>query len=116
MIITSSDVLDVPVALATVLTIREANSYARSVFLHNLTSGSDLAMELQYSNDGGTSWSIIDTAFTLAAGELITKEIESTYGQILRLRASGGGDDRDLHITYARIFDDNQHNWVMPIT
>jgi len=115
MVISSTDVFDVPVALDTILNVRENSSWQRSLFIKNLSS-SDLAIQLETSTDGGSSWSLIGTAFTLAAGEITVKEIPAENPNIFRVRASGGGDDRDLHITYARIFDDNQHNWVMPIT
>ena len=114
MIITQDDVLDVPVALATILTMREGSSYQRSLYFHNLSSGT-ISIQIQSSNDGGTVWSLVGTAFSLTTGLLIVKEVAAAVTGILRIQASGGGDDRDLHIAYSRIFDDTGHVWVAPV-
>lgn len=114
MLVTQHDIFDVSSGLTTILTIREANSYARALYFRNLSS-SALSLQIEHSADGGTTWAIVGTAFTLAAGLLIVKDVASTYGQILRVRASGGGDDRDAEICYTRIFDDTGHDWVMPV-
>jgi hypothetical protein len=114
MLATQSDVLDVPVSLSTILAIREGNSYQRSLFLRNLSS-STLGVQIETSNDGGTTWAVVGTAFSLAAGELIVKEVAASVTGILRIRASGGGDDRDLEVAYARIFNDTGHTWVAPV-
>lgn len=112
MLVTQTTVVNIPVSLSTVLTIRENNSWQRSLYFKNL-SASTLAIQLETSADGGTTWSIIGTAFSLAAGESIAKEISAAYPYILRIRASGGGSDRDLYIGYARMFADGA-NWTNP--
>lgn len=114
MLVTQSDVLDVPVSLSTILTMRESSTYQRSLFLRNL-SASTLGIQIESSLDGGTTWALVGTAFSLAAGELIVKEVAASVTGILRIRASGGGDDRDLEVAYARIFDDTGHTWVAPV-
>jgi len=114
MLCTQSDVLDVPVSLSTILTMRESSTYQRSLFMRNLGT-TTLGIQIESSLDGGTTWAIVGTAFSLASGELIVKEIAATVTGILRVRASGGGDDRDLEVAYARIFNDTGHTWVAPV-
>ncbi len=112
MITSQTGFFDVPAALATIVNIREVNSWQRSLFFENKSS-STLSIQMEHSADGGTTWSIIGTAFTLVAGAKIEKEISTTYPNQLRIRASGGGEDRDLVITYARMFGDGD-TWTNP--
>lgn len=114
MLVTQGDVFDITSGLMTALTIRENNTYQRVLFFRNLSS-SALSLQIEHSADGGSSWSVVGAGFTLAAGALVVKDIASTYANILRIRASGGGDDRDLEIQYARIFNDTDHIWITPI-
>lgn len=113
MIATQGDVFDVPVALGTILTIREPASYQRSLYFRNISSNT-LAVQIEESDDGGSSWSIVGTAFSLGAGIILVKEVAATVTGILRIRASGGGDDRDLHLEYSRAYDDTSHIWASP--
>ena len=112
MLVTQSDVFDVPISLSTILTIRENNTYERSLYFKNLTA-SDISIQIETSADGGSTWSLVDSAFTLSANTIEVKQIEVT--NILRLRASGGGDDRDIYLAYARIFNDANREWVRPL-
>jgi len=114
MLATQSDVLDVPIALDTILTIRENNTYQRSLFFKNLTA-SDISMQIETSTDGGSTWSLVEAAFSIAANSIEVKEVDAD--NILRLRASGGGNDRDLYIAYARIFDNccASPEWTKPL-
>lgn len=119
MIVTQSDSFDVPAAQATILQLRETNSYQRTLLFRNLTA-SDLSCQIEHSADGGTTWVVIDTAFTISAigggSEVAIKNISSTYaGSILRVRASGGGDDRDLQIHFTRMYLDTAHVWSSPV-
>jgi len=112
MLICQSDVFDIPASLTTVLNIRENNAYQRSLYFKNLLGSDTLAFQIETSADGGSTWTLIDTAFSLAAGAIVVKEI--TASNILRVRASGGGTDRDVYIAYARIIADDDHEWVSP--
>lgn len=114
MLVTQTTVMDVPVSLSTIVTIRETNSYQRSFYLWNLYNAT-LSVQLEYSNDGGATWSLVDTAFSITAGSKEVKEVASTYGQLLRIRASGGGDDKDLYVGYSRMFDSCDGDWVSPV-
>jgi len=112
MIATQTGLFDVAAALATVVNIRETNSWQRSLFFENKSSGT-LAIQIETSADGGTTWSLVGTAFSLTTGSRVTKEVSTSYLNQLRIRASGGGDDRDLSITYARMFGDGD-TWTNP--
>ena len=113
MLSTQTRVFDVAVALSTILSVQENNSYQRSFFFHNLSTGS-LSVQIEYSADGGTTWTLVEPAFSIAAGAITAKEV--TNLNILRVRASGGGDDRDLYIGYSRMFlDTGSVTWVKPL-
>lgn len=112
MLVTQSNVIDVPTALSTIVQIQENNAYQRSLFFKNLSSSS-IAIQIETSADSGETWSLVESAFSLAGGAIIAKEI--TALNILRIRASGGGDDRDLYVAYARMFDDSDNIWQKPL-
>jgi len=112
MLITQTDIFDVPASLSTVVNIRENNSLERSLFFDNKSSAT-LSIQIETSADGGTTWSLVGTAFSLTAGSQTVKEIAASYPNQLRIRASGGGDDRDLYIGYARLFS-NTSSWTNP--
>ena len=94
-----SDVFDVPTAAASILQDRATSSYQRTLVFHNLSAGT-LAITTQYSAAGGEAWTDIET-FNLAAGAMVVKNVTRT--EILRVRASGGGDDRDLAVALFRV-------------
>lgn len=113
MLTTQSDIFAVPAALGIILQIREVSSgIQRTLLLQNLSS-SDLTVQIEESADGGSTWSIIDSAFTVGAAggaDIAIKSIDSA--NILRVRASGGGDDRDLYITYTRMHEGCPAIWT----
>jgi len=115
MICTRSEILDVPVAVATVLQDRESSSYQRTLILRNLTA-LVLTMTLQESSDGGATWTDIDTPFTIGVAgggaDVVVVNIDST--NILRLRGQGGGDDRDLEAGMVSIHSDASGIWTAP--
>ena len=106
MLASQSDVFDIASGTVTVLTVRESNTLQRTFYFKNLTA-SELSVSIESSLDGGGTWSVIDTAFTVgaqgSATECVVKDV--TSDGILRVRASGGGDDRDVYIAYTRILD-----------
>ena len=116
MLCTQSDTFDVPVALATILQIREINSYQRTLFFQNIST-STLAIQIEESADGGTTWELIDTAFNLgtvgSGSDIAIKNIDS--GNILRVRASGGGNDRDVSISFARMYLSENNIWTSSV-
>ena len=116
MLATLTDVLDVPVSLDTILQIRETNSYQRTLFFQNLTA-SALAAQIEESGDGGGTWTLIDTSFAIgiagSGSDVVIKNISST--NILRVRASGGGNDRDMYVGFSRMYLDANHIWSSPL-
>ena len=117
MLITQTRVFDVPTAIGTIVTLREINSYNRMMYFENLGANT-LAVQVQQSTDGGNTWALIDTAFNIGpkggGADIITKQI--TSGNILRVQASGGGDDRDLYFGFTRMMaDGDSPTWVPPV-
>ena len=115
MVSLQEDIIDVPSAVATVLTDRTGSSYQRTLVLRNLTSV-ELTYQLQYSADG-TTWTNLGTAVTLGvAGGGSDVEIENiTNTNILRVRAQGGGEDRDMQVSLMRVLDDSDKVWTRPV-
>lgn len=115
MIVSQTEVIDVPASLATVLQDREVSSYQRTFFFRNL-SDSTITLVIHESDDGGNSWDTVDTSFTLGpagAGEDV--EVKNvTSSNILRVQASGGGADRDLYLGLVRIYLDSTKVWTRP--
>ena len=114
MLVSQSDIFDVPAAQATVLTIREVASRQRTLFFENLTTADTLTILVEYSTDGGSTWMMAVTSFDLDPGEIEVKNVLAAYTGILRVRASGGGEDRDLSIGYSRTFG-HTVTWTNPI-
>jgi len=116
MINTQTDVFDVPVAVGTILTVRETNAYDRTFVFRNLTAAQTLNIEVQNSDDGGTTWDTAVAAFNLLPGIMIVKTVVgATYANILRVRASGGGADRDLYLALQRPYLDAAKVWSSPV-
>lgn len=115
MIAVQSRVFDVASGLSTVLSIRERNSYSVVLFFRN-RGDLELSLQIEESADGGSTWSLVDTAFTLAAagedGDVAVKLVASD--DILRVRGSGGGGDRDLEIAFVRDVNESA-TWTAPV-
>jgi len=94
--VTLSDVFDVPVIAGTIFTFRGGAAYDRIFSFRNLTANSTLAILIEHSADGGTTWTTAVASFNLTPGVLAEKTVASTLSGILRITASGGEDDRDL--------------------
>jgi hypothetical protein len=105
MMISQQDVFDVPAAQATILTVREVSSYQRTFAFRNLTTASTLSIIIEYSDDGGASWDTAVLTFTVTPGSTVVKNVASTITGILRVRASGGGEDRDVLVGYSRVYE-----------
>ena len=93
-------ICDVPVAEDTIFTLRSESSYMRVFYFENLTD-STLNLQLEYSADGGNSWSDLGSSFSLGpvgGGEEV-EAVTVTDSNILRCRASGGGSDRDVMVS-----------------
>lgn len=116
MLVTQGDIFSVASGLTTILQIREVNTYQRAFYFRNL-GASDLSVQIEESADGGGTWSIVGTAFTVSAtggsSDVVVRSVDSS--NILRVRASGGAADRDLRIDYARFIKDSGHIWVAPL-
>lgn len=116
MLATQAEVLDVPVGLTTVLQIRESSPFPRVLFFRNLTDAT-IAATVEKSTDGGTTWSTVVASFNVGAigsgTEVVAQTITAT--DILRVRASGGGDDRDLMVGFCRMILDSGDIWTAPV-
>ena len=110
MILTAAHVLDVSLTEDTVLVNRDSYSFPRIFILQNV-SINVLAIRIQSSPDGVTwtneTLSNGATQVTLGAvgsGTEVTVERIVTEG-FLRIRASGGGSDRDLYVATGYLTD-----------
>ena len=119
--IVCSDIFNCPVVEDTVLTVREAGVFPRTFTLRNLTAGTP-AYRIQESADGGTTWSNLtledgtaQTTLGVAGGGTDATVERVISANILRVRVSGGGADRDMEITLNRVYDDNAHLWTSPL-
>lgn len=113
MIATQTAVIAVPAAVSDILTIRETNSYSRSFCLRNL---SDNTLAFQFQEYTASGWKDLGDPFNLGAAgtttDSVVKLISSTNP--LRIRASGGDNDRDLEVSYTRLYDSDTFTWVLP--
>jgi len=116
MLVTQSTVLSVPSSLGVILQIRETNTYQRTLYFRNL-SALTLAVQIEYSADGGTTWTLIDTAFNIGAAgggsDVIVKNVTNT--NILRVKASGGASGQELYFAFTRMYLDASNVWVSPV-
>jgi len=105
MLVSQTVILDVPLAEGTIVTIPDVSPYQRTFYFRNLTS-SVLTITIQESADGGATWIDYAAAFTVGifggGADVVVKNVVSTG--ILRLRASGGGNDRDLYLGLTRFY------------
>ena len=120
--ITCSDIFDAPVVEDTILTIREAGIFPRTFTLRNLTAAVAMAFRIQESADGGTTWTnvtlsdgTVQITFGAAGSGTDVLVERITSANILRVRASGGGADRDLEIALLRVYDDDTGLWGSPL-
>jgi len=116
MLVTQSTVLSVPSTLGVILQIRETATYQRTLYFRNL-SALTLAVQLEYSADGGSTWVLIDTAFNVGAAgsgsDVIVKNVTNT--NILRIKASGGAAGLELYTAYTRMYIDANNIWTSPV-
>ena len=112
MLVTQTSVISVPSSIGTILQLRETNSYQRTLYFQNL-SQLTLSAQIEESVDGGSTWSLVGVAFSIEVGGVVVKNVTST--NILRVRASGGGDANDLYVGYTRMYDDGNNVWTTPV-
>lgn len=117
MLVTQTVELDVPSSEDTVLQIRETSSYQRTFYLENLSTSETISIIIQKSSDGST-WTDVFTSFDLgpvgSGTEIATKNV--TDSDQLRIRASGGANDKELKLSYCRYYNDTApHIWFTPI-
>ena len=97
------NVFEIAAVEATIFTLVDDLSTPRAVLLHNMGAYT-LTCQYQYSTDGGGSWTNLAAAFSLGAAgsgdELDVLKI--TQSGRIRLKASGGGGDRDLSVLVVR--------------
>jgi len=112
-------VVDVPVAVTTVIDLQETNTKERTFVFHNLQAvgGDTLSVLIQHSSDGGATWTTAVASFDIDPGEVIVKQVSTSYLSRLRIRASGGGDSRDLEIGILKVYptDGSPQVHVTPI-
>lgn len=116
MLVSQSDTFGVPATVNTIVTIREVNSYNRVLYLKNLTVNA-ITIQIQRSADGGNTWDDVGSAISLGAagGGADVEFVNVSDGNILRVRGSGGGNDRDLYLTYTRFYLDSDRVWTTPL-
>lgn len=107
MIVTTTSVVDVPAAAGTLLTDQDSPAAQRTFVFKNLNDPDDLALVtlsllIEESSDGGATWETNTVAFNVEAGTVEIKNVIST--NILRVRGSGGTDDRDLEFSLVKIY------------
>lgn len=103
--------MDIPAAEAVILVITESSAMDRVFYFENLTA-SAITLTLQESADGGATYTDVTFAdasanpFVLGAVGSGTERIFKHYSSlnIFRIQGSGGGDDRDILLTYGRYF------------
>lgn len=89
MLVTQSVNLNVPSVENVVANITDNSSYPRAFYFRNQHT-SPVEIKVQYSNDGGATWTNISpTPVQLASNGILAMWI-STVGSLLRIRASGG--------------------------
>jgi len=106
MLVTQSAVVGIPASLAVIVTIRETGVANRTLCFENLTSN-EISISLEESADN-TNWTQLEPSFVLgvagSATGVVVKDTAST--NIIRVRASGGGDDRDVSLSYLRVVEE----------
>ena len=117
MLVTRTEIVDVPNAVNTVLQIRETSSYQRTLYFENRDDSATISVVIQKSTDGST-WTNVGVSFDLSpAGggtEIATKNVTDTNQ--LRIRASGGADDQELSVGCVTYYSDTAPIvWVSPI-
>jgi len=110
-----ADVVDIPAAAAVVLRDRTNAAFQRTFYFQNLTANA-LSLVIEESADG-TTWSVLVPAFVVgimgSGTEIIPKNIVSS--NMLRVKGSGGGDDRDMLVTLVRGIVDANKVWAKPL-
>ena len=118
MITSQVDILAVPVLIGTILTNREVSNFDRVLVLRNLSATETPIITIQQSADGVT-WANVLVPFTLALAEDLAfgdVHVEKiTSGNMLRVRGSAGGNDRDLYVALIRVSVDTSHIWRSPV-
>jgi len=115
MINTQSAVIAVPAAEATILEDRDSCTLQRTFVFRNLTA-SVLSLTIEYSDDGGTTWTEEVAAFNVVATAVVIQNVTRAYQ--LRVRGSGGGDDNDMHVSLIKVYDQDlavAPVWIRPM-
>jgi hypothetical protein len=111
MIIVSTAHYSVPAGISTIFTIQETGTYGRVLYFKNKTAQT-LSIQLQEFTEDG--WIDLIDAFNLGAigsgTEVNVKKVDALTP--LRVRASGGGDDDDLEVSYVRLYRQEADTWL----
>jgi len=110
--VSQTDVIPATLAETTLLTIRESNSYNRIFTFKNLCTA-QLTLSIEYSADGGTTWSTAVASFNLTSGAIATKQV--THLTILRIRGSGETNSIGVMLSFDRSYLDATHVWTSPV-
>jgi len=103
MLISQSDIFDVPQTQDTILEIRETNTIGRILSFKNLR-GQVLRVEIHKSDDGGTTWTMMDQPMVLGpAGSESEEQMKDIDAEgFLRIQAAGGCGNEDLCLSFTR--------------
>ncbi len=111
-LLVQGDIFDVPSAEATLFTLREANGFPKVLFFENLTSNT-ITIRLQESGDGGATFINLGATFDLgpAGGGAAVEVKKEDTTNIIRVRGSGGANDRDVLINTGRYYLTGATTW-----
>ena len=119
MIVEVSDIFDCPVAEGTVMQVRASGVFPRTFILRNLTASTP---SYKIQEDLAGTWTDLTLSdgtkqITLGAADSGTDvRVERiTSANLLRVRMSGGTNDRDIELSLTRVYDDSNSIWGSPL-
>lgn len=98
MLVSQSLVVDAPAMMTSLLRVLDGSPFPRALWLENLDSSNTLTVKLESSNDGGITWVLIGTQFTILPGAVEFRALTAA-GPLIRLSGSGSGE---LYVALAR--------------
>jgi len=99
MLVAQSVVLDVPASEAVIANVPDNSEWPRAYYFRNFHT-SPIEIKVQYSSDGGSTWSDINTATIQPNG--VSAMWISVSGSMIRISGSGGPGE--VYFGVARFF------------
>ena len=115
MLISQSDIFDVPQTKDTILEIREGSTTGRILSFKNLRD-QVLRVEIHKSDDGGTTWTVMEQPIVLGpAGSELEEQMKDIDAEgFLKIQASGGRGNGDMAIVFVRTCPNQPAVWSGP--